>query len=67
MRRVRDQVDAITFLCDVPAEFTPVLNHEHDRWGWFDPQQALDEEQAVLDAMADAVDGLADSVERLNT
>lgn len=24
-------------LQDVPAAFTPTLNHEHDRWGWFGP------------------------------
>jgi 8-oxo-dGTP pyrophosphatase MutT (NUDIX family) len=41
-RRVRDNVDATTFIKDVDDEFAPPrLNHEHDGWGWFDPQEAL--------------------------
>jgi 8-oxo-dGTP pyrophosphatase MutT (NUDIX family) len=41
-RRVRDGVDAVTFLRDVDAEFTPRLNREHDSWRWILPQEALE-------------------------
>jgi 8-oxo-dGTP pyrophosphatase MutT (NUDIX family) len=40
-RRVKDGVDAITYLRDVDAEFTPHLNKEHDGWRWIDPIEAL--------------------------
>jgi 8-oxo-dGTP pyrophosphatase MutT (NUDIX family) len=41
-RRVRDGVDAVTFLRDIDAEFTPRLNREHDAWCWMDPLEALE-------------------------
>jgi 8-oxo-dGTP pyrophosphatase MutT (NUDIX family) len=42
MRQTANGVDCHTFLADVPDEFTPRLNHEHDAWGWFDPRTVLD-------------------------
>jgi 8-oxo-dGTP pyrophosphatase MutT (NUDIX family) len=42
-RRVKDGVDATTYLRDVDAEFVPRLNREHDAWQWVNPQEALDE------------------------
>jgi 8-oxo-dGTP diphosphatase len=44
-RRVRDGVDATTYLRDVDAEFTPRLNKEHDAWRWIDPFEALEAAQ----------------------
>jgi 8-oxo-dGTP pyrophosphatase MutT (NUDIX family) len=41
-RRVRDGVDAVTFLRDVDAEFVPKLNGEHSAWRWMDPNEALE-------------------------
>jgi 8-oxo-dGTP pyrophosphatase MutT (NUDIX family) len=41
-RRVRDGVDAVTFLRDVESEFTPRLNSEHDAWRWMNPLEALE-------------------------
>jgi hypothetical protein len=31
---------------DVPDEFQPQLNSEHDQWRWIDPKQAVQEAQA---------------------
>jgi 8-oxo-dGTP pyrophosphatase MutT (NUDIX family) len=42
-RRVKDGVDAITFIKDVDAEFTPPKLHEHSAWRWILPQEALGE------------------------
>jgi 8-oxo-dGTP pyrophosphatase MutT (NUDIX family) len=42
-RRVKGGVDAVTFLRDVEAEFTPPRLREHDRWQWVDPREALGE------------------------
>jgi 8-oxo-dGTP pyrophosphatase MutT (NUDIX family) len=39
-RRVRDGVDATTFLFNAD-EFVPRLNREHDAWQWIEPQEAL--------------------------
>jgi 8-oxo-dGTP diphosphatase len=44
-RRVKDGVDATTFLRDVDSEFTPPKLHEHDGWRWINPQEALGEAQ----------------------
>jgi 8-oxo-dGTP pyrophosphatase MutT (NUDIX family) len=41
-RRVKDGVDAVTFLRDVDAEFTPPRLREHDAWRWINPQEALE-------------------------
>jgi 8-oxo-dGTP pyrophosphatase MutT (NUDIX family) len=41
-RRVRDQVDATTFIRDVDSEFTPRLNREHDAWRWMSPFEVLE-------------------------
>jgi 8-oxo-dGTP diphosphatase len=41
-RRVRDGVDAVTFIRDIDGEFTPRLNREHDSWRWMDPFEALE-------------------------
>lgn len=60
MRRVRDGVDFTTFLADVDDEFVPKLNHEHDCWGWFDPQSTLDE-SAVASAPIAATMAIGDS------
>jgi hypothetical protein len=40
-RRVKDGVDAPTFLSDVGEEFQPKFNAEHDNFLWLDPQEAL--------------------------
>jgi 8-oxo-dGTP pyrophosphatase MutT (NUDIX family) len=41
-RRVRDGVDATTFLYDVDDDFTPKLKRdEHDDWDWVTPVDAL--------------------------
>src|SRR5207344_2841803 len=32
MQRIRDGVDAVTFITDCAQEFAPTLNHEHDAW-----------------------------------
>jgi 8-oxo-dGTP pyrophosphatase MutT (NUDIX family) len=42
-RRVRDGVDAITFLKDVDVEFTPPKLHEHSAWRWAMPTEVLEE------------------------
>jgi 8-oxo-dGTP diphosphatase len=43
-RRVRDGVDAVTYLRDVDAEFTPPKLRVHDAWRWVNPQEALEEQ-----------------------
>jgi mutator protein MutT len=40
-RRVKDNVDATTFIFDCDSEFVPKLNHEHDLFLWCSPEQAL--------------------------
>jgi 8-oxo-dGTP pyrophosphatase MutT (NUDIX family) len=41
-RRVREGVDATTFIRDVDHEFSPpAMNAEHDAWIWVDAQEAL--------------------------
>jgi 8-oxo-dGTP diphosphatase len=45
-RRVRDGVDATTFLRDIDAEFVPPKLHEHDSWRWMNPREALEESGA---------------------
>jgi 8-oxo-dGTP pyrophosphatase MutT (NUDIX family) len=40
-RRVRDGVDATTYLRDVDAEFTPPKLREHSAFMWVNPQEAL--------------------------
>jgi 8-oxo-dGTP diphosphatase len=40
-RRVKDNVDYVTFLRDVEDEFVPRLSKEHSEWGWFDPAELL--------------------------
>jgi 8-oxo-dGTP diphosphatase len=42
-RRVKDGIDAVTFLRDVDTEFTPPKLREHDAWRWINPQEALGE------------------------
>jgi 8-oxo-dGTP pyrophosphatase MutT (NUDIX family) len=43
MRRVRDGVDYVTYLCDVPDEFPVRLNAEHSAWAWLDPACVLED------------------------
>ena len=43
MRRVKDGVDFVTYLVEVEDEFVPKLNHEHSAYGWFDPNEVLEE------------------------
>lgn len=43
MQRVKDGVDFTTYVATVESEFAPKLNHEHDYWGWFDPNEVLEE------------------------
>jgi 8-oxo-dGTP pyrophosphatase MutT (NUDIX family) len=43
MQRVKDGVDFTTFICDVDDEFVPKLNHEHSGYGWFEPNEVLEE------------------------
>jgi 8-oxo-dGTP pyrophosphatase MutT (NUDIX family) len=40
-RRVKDNVDAVTYLFDCDAEFVPRLNAEHDMYLWCLPEEAL--------------------------
>ena len=40
-RRVKDGVDAITFIKDIDSEFTPPKLHEHSAFMWINPQEAL--------------------------
>jgi 8-oxo-dGTP pyrophosphatase MutT (NUDIX family) len=40
-RRVKDGVDALTFLPDCEEEWQPKLNKEHLNFLWLDPQDAL--------------------------
>jgi 8-oxo-dGTP pyrophosphatase MutT (NUDIX family) len=40
-RRVRDDVDATTFVRNVDSEFSPPQLREHDAFMWVDPQEAL--------------------------
>jgi 8-oxo-dGTP pyrophosphatase MutT (NUDIX family) len=40
-RRVKDQVDAVTYLFNCDSEFVPKLNKEHDLFLWCSPEQAL--------------------------
>jgi 8-oxo-dGTP pyrophosphatase MutT (NUDIX family) len=47
MRRVKDGVDFTTFISDVDDEFVPALNHEHSSYGWFDPNEVLEEAATV--------------------
>jgi 8-oxo-dGTP pyrophosphatase MutT (NUDIX family) len=42
-RRVKDGVDAITYLRDVEEEFSPTLNREHDNFIWATPAEMLGE------------------------
>jgi 8-oxo-dGTP pyrophosphatase MutT (NUDIX family) len=41
-RRVKDGVDATTFLQECESEFVPTLNSEHDAWQWVMPSEALE-------------------------
>jgi 8-oxo-dGTP pyrophosphatase MutT (NUDIX family) len=41
LRRIKDGIDATTFLARCGWEFAPELNHEHDRYTWIDPKAAL--------------------------
>jgi 8-oxo-dGTP diphosphatase len=41
MRRVKDGVDAVTFVVDIPDEFTPQLNAEHEAWQWVNPKDVV--------------------------
>ena len=43
MQRVKDGVDFTTYVADVDDEFCPRLNHEHSAYGWFDPNEVLEE------------------------
>jgi 8-oxo-dGTP pyrophosphatase MutT (NUDIX family) len=45
-RAIRDGCDYTTYIYDCDSEFTPTLNNEHDQWGWFDPGDALDMDNA---------------------
>jgi mutator protein MutT len=45
-RRVKNSVDATTFLFDCDSEFVPKLNKEHDAWRWMDPFEALEASDA---------------------
>ena len=58
MRRCKDGVDATTFMCDVPAEFSPALNSEHDSWQWLKPEDVVKagKAQAATQAAADDAD-----------
>ena len=61
MRRIKDGVDYSTFVVDLPEEFLPRLNHEHNSHGWFDPVDVLNGDaepdldpeaaQAILDRL----------------
>ena len=59
MRRVKDGVDFVTFICPVESEFVPRMNHEHDSWMWADPEAALEQAKAANGsalAMADSAE-----------
>jgi 8-oxo-dGTP pyrophosphatase MutT (NUDIX family) len=47
MQRIRDGVDAVTFINDCAQEFAPTLNHEHDAWMWVEPQAAMAESETI--------------------
>jgi hypothetical protein len=49
MQRVKDGVDFTTYLADVDDEFVPKLNHEHSAYGWFDPNEVLEEAATVME------------------
>jgi 8-oxo-dGTP diphosphatase len=42
-RRVKEGVDAVTFIYDCEDEWTPKLNKEHDNFVWLTPAEALKE------------------------
>jgi 8-oxo-dGTP diphosphatase len=48
MQRIKDGVDFTTYLADVEGEFVPTLNHEHSAYGWFDPNEVLEEASEEL-------------------
>ena len=59
MRRIKDGVDATTFVTACPGEFVPKLNHEHNAYTWIAPKDAMaaaepapdDIEQGILDKL----------------
>jgi 8-oxo-dGTP pyrophosphatase MutT (NUDIX family) len=45
MRRVKDDgdglVDAVTYVCSIESEFTPVLSAKHDQFAWMAPKDVI--------------------------
>ena len=69
MHRVKDDgrgvVDFSTFTCDCESEFAPVLNSEHNQWGWFDPRDVLNGDAEPDDLDPDAAQAINDGIDRL--